>query len=132
MSWASSPAVRRSMQGNKSRNTRPELRLKALLRLNGIRYRSHPRLPGTPDVRIAGRRVVVEVRGDFWHGRLPAPKAHRDYWLAKFARNRARDRRTMRALKARGWAVVVIWESGLARDPTGCVRRIVRACSGAA
>ena len=38
-SWASSAGVRRSMQGNRGRDTRPELALRKLLHARGLRYR---------------------------------------------------------------------------------------------
>ena len=43
-----------------------------------------------------GRRLAIFVHGCFWHGHDCArgarvPKANRDYWVGKVARNRARD-----------------------------------------
>ncbi|MGW2511770.1 hypothetical protein ACWC0A_20565 [Streptomyces scopuliridis] len=38
-SWASSPSVRAVMRANRSRDTRPELRLRSLLHKQGLRYR---------------------------------------------------------------------------------------------
>jgi DNA mismatch endonuclease (patch repair protein) len=38
------------------------------------------------------------------------PKANRDYWLAKVARNVARDQRSIEALTTSGWRVEVVWE----------------------
>ena len=41
------------------------------------------------------------------------PKQNRDYWLAKVARNRARDASTRAELEALGWRVETIWECEL-------------------
>ncbi len=41
------------------------------------------------------------------------PKANRDYWLAKVARNKARDAAAEAALMALGWRVETIWECDL-------------------
>src|SRR5690606_9946967 len=38
-SWASSPAVRNVMRGNRSRDTRPELALRSAVHALGLRYR---------------------------------------------------------------------------------------------
>lgn len=38
------------------------------------------------------------------------PKTNTEYWIAKFARNVARDDLARRQLVERGWTVVVVWE----------------------
>jgi len=58
------------------------------------------------------------VHGCFWHGHDCArgarvPKANRDYWVAKVARNRARDDTAQASLSAVGWRVETIWECEL-------------------
>ena len=55
------------------------------------------------------------VHGCFWHGHDCArgsrvPKANRDYWLAKVARNTARDLKVVKALTSDGWRVETVWE----------------------
>jgi len=45
------------------------------------------------------------------------PKAHREYWEKKIARNVARDRLVNRRLREKGWIVVRIWEDAI-RKPT--------------
>ena len=101
----------------------------AALRLRW-RFRTQARdLPGTPDFAHDGLRVAIFVDGDFWHGRWwferrAAPEGNRNYWIAKFERNHARDLAVDRALRRRGWAVVRIWESELRADPTSVKARL--------
>ena len=80
---------------------------------------------------LASRRVVVEVRGCFWHGhkacqRGRVPKTRSAFWTEKIAANRARDARNAKALRALGWKVVVAWECRVNRggpsDVVGAVR----------
>jgi DNA mismatch endonuclease (patch repair protein) len=108
-----------TMSRIRSRNTGPELIVRHALHAAGLRYRLHVRdLPGTPDIVLPSRRVVVEVRGCFWHqhpgcdnARLPATR--QDYWLPKLARNVTRDRQNATTLHRMGWKVLVVWTCGI-------------------
>ncbi|WP_417230503.1 very short patch repair endonuclease [Thermophilibacter sp.] len=118
---ASSEATRHVMQANRSKNTGPELAVRAALRAAGLTgYRLHwKKAPGKPDVCFPGRRVAIFIHGCFWH-RCPhcapsRPKTHAQFWEEKFARNRARDRRDVEQLLAAGWTVLVVWECQLKR-----------------
>ncbi len=103
----------------KGRDTAPEIIVRRLLRRLGAGYRLHRRdLPGSPDIVMAGRKLAIFVHGCFWHGHdcprgARVPKANRDYWLAKVARNRARDDVAQTALTERGWRVLTVWECEL-------------------
>lgn len=119
------------MKGNVAANTKPERRLRQLLREAGYPgYRLHwKQAPGTPDIAYPGRRVAIFVNGCFWH-RCPhctpsSPKSHSDFWEAKFSRNRERDARKCRQLEAAGWSVLTVWECRLKEAPDDEVRRIV-------
>ena len=111
------------MRRVKGRDTTPELKVRRALTALGVRYRLNRRdLPGSPDIVMAGRRLAIFVHGCFWHGHDCArgsrvPKANRDYWLAKVARNRSRDAAADAALTARGWRVETIWECDLKDAP---------------
>ena len=115
---ASSEAVRKSMQGNKRSNTKPELLVRARLREAGLTgYRLQWKVPGRPDVAWPGKRVCIMVNGCFWH-RCPhckprLPKSNVEYWVVKFERNVERDERSQAALEAMGWKVHVVWECQL-------------------
>src|SRR4051794_3443305 len=89
---ATSHAVRRSMQGNRSKNTKPELKIRKALWAAGLRgYRvDWKKALGRPDVAYPGRRVAIFVQGCYWHRcphcNLPMPKRNTEYWVQKFAR----------------------------------------------
>jgi len=116
-SWASSPAVRAVMQGNKGRDTRPELAVRSAVHALGLRYRvGVSPLQGvrrTADLVFPRAKVAVFVDGCFWHG---CPEHHRparsnpEFWSTKIEGNMARDADTDARLHAAGWAVVRIWE----------------------
>ena len=104
------------MRRVKAKDTGPELAVRKALTRLGLRYRLHRKdLPGCPDIVLPGRRLAIFVHGCFWHGHDCArgarvPKQNRDYWLAKVARNRARDTQSQAALAAAGWRVETVWE----------------------
>ena len=107
------------MRAVKSRDTTPELTVRAVLRTFAPGYRLHrPDIPGKPDIAFPGRKRVIFVNGCFWHGHAcargaRAPKANADYWRAKIARNVARDARHQEALASQGWRALTIWECEL-------------------
>ena len=109
----------RVMRRVKGANTTPELKVRKALTRLGARYRLHRKdLPGNPDIVMPGRRLALFVHGCFWHGHDCArgarvPKQNRDYWVAKVARNVARDSRSTEALAALGWRVETLWECEL-------------------
>lgn len=112
------------MRRVKGRDTAPELIVRRALTRLGARYRLHRKdLPGSPDIVLPGRRLALFVHGCFWHGHDCArgarvPQANRDYWLAKVARNRARDEASATALANLGWRVETLWECEL-KDAEG-------------
>jgi DNA mismatch endonuclease (patch repair protein) len=128
----------RIMRANKSKNSRPELILRTTLWHAGFRgYRLHySRLPGKPDVSFVSKRVAVFVHGCFWH-RCPAcnyklPRTNREFWKAKFRRNRSRDRQNIRDLEELGWTVVTVWECEVLNDLPTIIRKIRRVLSKSA
>ena len=117
MSDVFDPAKRSDvMRRVKAKDTTPELKVRRLLTRLGARYRLHRKdLPGSPDIVLPGRRLAIFVHGCFWHGHDCArgarvPKANRDYWVAKVARNRARDAASQARLATLGWRVETVWE----------------------
>jgi len=116
------------MRRVKGRGTGPELQVRRLVWRLGGRYRlNRAELPGKPDLVLPGRLLAIFVHGCFWHGHDCArgarvPKANRDYWVSKVARNRARDAAAREALAARGWRVETVWECEL-KDPAALETR---------
>jgi DNA mismatch endonuclease (patch repair protein) len=115
-SWATSPAVRRVMQGNKSRDTKPEVAVRSAVHALGMRYRVSARplahLRRTADLVFRGARVAVFVDGCFWHGcptHHATPKTNAGYWSAKIQGNKTRDRDTNERLRMEGWTVLRFW-----------------------
>lgn len=127
-SWAATETVRRQMQANRSRDTRPELALRSSLHELGLRYRVAARpvqeVRRTADVVFTKARVAVFLDGCFWHG---CPEHHRparrneEFWREKIARNRERDAETDNLLVTHGWTVVRIWEH---EDPSDAAERV--------
>ena len=56
------------MRGIKSRGTGLEKEAAKMLRLAKLRYRSHPKMYGSPDFLIK-ERLALFCDGSFWHGR---------------------------------------------------------------
>ncbi|MFW6695842.1 very short patch repair endonuclease [Streptomyces sp. MAR4 CNX-425] len=131
-SWASSPGNRKSMMGNRGRDTRPELALRSMLHAAGLRYRVSakplPEMRRTADIVFGPTRVAVFVDGCFWH-RCPehytAPQTNSSFWDMKTARTVERDRETDARLAEAGWLVLRFWEHEAADDAFRKVRRAV-------
>lgn len=104
------------MAGIRGKDTKPEMLVRRALFAAGFRFRLHLRdLPGAPDVVLPGRRIVIFIHGCFWHmhdgcrlAKIPA--THPDFWKAKLEGNAERDQRSIEALLAQGWRVLIVWE----------------------
>ena len=122
---ASSAAVHNVMIANTSRDTKPELWVRRMLREAGHPgYRLHWRIDDAdgryvcrPDITYPGRKLAIFVHGCFWHRcpkcNLRHPKSNVDYWSQKFEKNVERDRKKEMSLKEIGWRVHTIWECEL-------------------
>jgi DNA mismatch endonuclease (patch repair protein) len=127
-SWASSPAVRSVMRGNKGRDTKPELALRSAVHALGMRYRVGirpvPQVRRTADIVFTRAKVAVFLDGCFWHG---CPEHHRPaqknsgFWVAKIEGNKTRDADTDSRLREAGWQVIRVWEH---EDPVAAARSI--------
>ncbi|MFI7708773.1 very short patch repair endonuclease [Nonomuraea sp. NPDC049480] len=137
-SWASSEAVRASMQSNKSRDTKPELALRRAVHALGLRYRVGTRpLPGvrrTADLVFPRIKLAVFLDGCFWHGcseHHSLAKTNSTYWSEKFHKNRERDADTDRRLREAGWSVIRVWEHEKPDEAAERVAVVVRALRSA-
>ena len=133
------PAVtHKIMSAVKSKDTRPELKLRKALWKEGLRYRvNYKRLPGKPDIVFTKLKVVVFCDGDFWHGHNWAIRGQSSlqeelagyslYWKDKILRNIERDEENNIALRAQGWTVIRIWESDIKNNLDRCVETVKEA-----
>lgn len=114
---ATSPIRRRIMQGNRRRDTGPELALRRALYALGYRYRvdyrASPQLRRRVDIAFTKQKLAVFMDGCFWHScpqHGSVPKTNMDYWIPKLARNVDLDQETDKVLRNEGWIVVRVWE----------------------
>lgn len=120
-----SPEVRsRNMAAVRSRNTKPEVRLRHALWHHGLRFftsqgynrLSKKSVPGSPDILFPSVRLAVFVDGCFWHGcpvHYTAPETNSEFWRRKLCQNLSRDRRVTEELRKQGWTVLRVWEHEL-------------------
>ncbi len=126
----------KNMRNVRSKDTRPERLIKAELRR--MRYRFAENVEGVigkPDIVFKRRKVALFIDSDFWHGnpkRFRLPKSNKKYWRAKISRNRERDTRVTRSLRASGWRVIRIWEHDVEHNFPRVIRRIARVLSNTA
>ena len=122
----------RMMARIRSKDTGPEIAVRRALHASGLRFRLHRRdLPGTPDIVLPGRRLVIFVHGCFWHQhgccQYRQPRTKRKFWEPKLARNKARDADVRSMLHRLGWRTLTVWECQLKRAPqlTAKIRRFL-------
>lgn len=100
----------------RSKNTKPELKVRKFLHGIGFRYKLHVSdLPGTPDLVFPKYRTVLFINGCFWHGHencpnAKVPKTRTKWWIDKITRNASNDTKNCKMLEALGYNVVILWE----------------------
>lgn len=103
----------------RQKHTAAEDAIARALRRSGFAYRRNvSSLPGSPDFANKTHRWAIFVNGCYWHNhtacrRATIPKTNRDFWLEKFYQNRRRDVRKIKAIRALGYRVLLIWECEL-------------------
>ena len=106
----------RNMSAIKSKNTKPEIKVRKILHSMGYRFRLHSKdLPGSPDIVLPKYKTVIFVHGCFWHRHkdckyATTPKTRQDFWNKKFTTNIERDLEIHEKIKNLNWRSVVIWE----------------------
>jgi DNA mismatch endonuclease, patch repair protein len=120
-----SPEIRsRMMSGIRSRNTKPELIIRAGMKARKKSFQPGDEyiwrgslLPGKPDLVFPRPRAVILVHGCFWHGHDCAlfrwPSSNEEFWRSKILGNIARDCRVRDQLRDRDWRVLEVWECTL-------------------
>ncbi len=123
---------KKSMRGNRSKDTSIELILRKALWHKGYRYRkNYKKLPGSPDIALTKQKVAIFCDSEFWHGKdweVKKPKmqmgANPDYWVGKIERNMQRDHENDLKLQFLGWTVIHFWGEEITKDPDGCIKVI--------
>lgn len=119
-----------NMSRIRSRDTKPEVKVRSWLFRQGFRFRKNDRrYPGRPDVVLPKYHTVIFVNGCFWHHHEGCkygytPKTRTEFWLSKFRRNQINDKLNRDALEQMGWRVIVVWECELKKDFEGVMKRI--------
>jgi len=100
----------------KSKDTKPEVKLRQELKSLGIGYRLHRRdLPGTPDLAFIGFKLAVFVHGCYWHRHNACEKQNiksisDKVWATKFNSIVKNDHNVKKQFEIMGWNHMVIWE----------------------
>jgi len=109
----------------KGKDTKPEKAMARILSSAKIKYKRNVRgMPGTPDFVIPGKKLIVFVDGEFWHGKDTDLMALSPFWRAKISNNVRRDKRVDRRLRRMGWSVYRFWEKDVKSRPEWCLKRI--------
>lgn len=128
------------MSAIKSKNTKPELRLRKALWHRGLRFRvNYKMLPGKPDIVFTKAKIAVFCDGDYWHGHNWVLRGlasleeelsnYSEFWKNKIAGNVNRDKINTASLEAADWCVIRLWESDIDSDVARCVDYIEKAYS---
>ena len=106
----------RNMSAIKSKNTKPEIKVRKVLHSMGYRFRLHSKdLPGSPDIVLPKYKTVIFVHGCFWHRHenckyATTPKTRKEFWENKFKANINRDKLNQENLSSNGWKIIIVWE----------------------
>ena len=120
----------RNMSAIKSKNTKPEIKVRKVLHSMGYRFRLHRKdLPGSPDIVLPKYKTVIFVHGCFWHRHenckyATTPKTRPAFWESKFNEIIRRDRTNQNNLIKLGWKVLVIWECDLKSTNISNIRKL--------
>ena len=102
----------------KSKNTKPEIKLRSALFAKGYRFKIHSTtLPGRPDIVLPKYNMIINVHGCFWHRHgcpnSSIPKTRQSYWLYILEQTNQRDFKNKNKLQKLGWRVLDVWECSL-------------------
>ena len=123
---------KKSMQHNRSTDTRIELVLRKELWRRGYRYRkNYKKLPGKPDIVLTKQKIAIFCDSEFFHGKdWDAKKAklqkgnNAQYWIKKIERNMRRDVENDRQLSFLGWTVIHFWGQDIIKNTEQCIQVI--------
>lgn len=119
---------RRNMSAVKSKNTKPEMKIRKMLWRKGARgYRIHYNLPGKPDIVFTKQKIAIFIDGCYWH-KCPIcfsePQTNTAFWMNKINKNVERDRNNTKQLEKMGWTVLRFWEHEVTKNPEKIIQTI--------
>jgi DNA mismatch endonuclease (patch repair protein) len=106
-----------NMSQIKGKNTKPEILVRKFLFSKGFRYRIHDKkLPGKPDIVIKKLKIIIDIRGCFWHGhkncRYGDKIKSESIGITERVRSAIeRDKHNQDKWRQMGWDVIIIWDS---------------------
>ena len=115
----------------RSKETKPEKKLRKVLWSLGLRYRKNlKKIYGTPDIVISKYKLVIFIDGEFWHGynweeKKDRIKSNREFWIPKIERNMQRDRTNNHLLAQQGWKVFRFWDKEIKKNFGKCLYQIL-------
>jgi len=124
-----------NMSRIKNKDTKIEVMVRQYLFHHGFRFRKNDkRYPGKPDVVLPKYKTVIFVHGCFWHRHegcklATTPKTRTEFWLEKFEKNVANDKKHYEELQKMGWKVIIVWECELEKDFESTMKQIVNQIS---
>lgn len=110
------------MAAVRSKNTKPEKKVRSVLHSLGYRFRIHCKdLPGNPDIVLPKYKKIIFVNGCFWHQhpncqKSKRPTTRRAFWDTKLDETIKRDKRNLKKLAYMGWSTHIIWECQIKSD----------------
>lgn len=111
-----------NMSRIKGKDTKIEVQVRSWLFSKGFRFRKNDkRYPGKPDIVLPKYKTAIFINGCFWHRHegckyATTPKTRTEFWLEKFKRNVANDKRHVQQLEELGWKVITVWECQLKKQ----------------
>ena len=128
------PAIRRTMQANRGRDTGPERAVRSALHAAGLRFRVCSPLPfdrrRRADIVFPRVGLYVFIDGCYWHGcphHFTMPKTNTEFWATKIEGNRRRDADTTTRLQTAGYTVLRFWEHEDPATVTAAIAETYRA-----
>jgi len=111
----------------KSKDTKLEIRFRAVLKKLGYKFRKNViNYFGKPDFVLSKFKTVIFIDSCFWHGcyyHCRMPHSSRAYWKAKMQRNKERDKKINEWYKKNGWAILRFWEHSLRKNLQVCIKK---------
>lgn len=136
-----------NMAAIKSKDTKPELKLRKALWVRGYRFRkNYKELPGTPDIVLTKYKICIFVDSEYFHGKnfnsgyhskkykslreQLEHSNHPEFWIQKIQNNMQHDEQINNELQGLGWKVIRFWSQDVIKNENECISRIEKAIWG--